>query len=73
MMGHRPIDTPMDTNVKLLPGQGYPLGDPGRYRCKLNYFTVTRPDISFLVRVVSRFILLLVIDIVMQLSTFCVI
>ena len=25
-------DTPMDPNVKLVPGQGEPLRDPGRYR-----------------------------------------
>jgi len=68
-MGYRPIDTLVDPNVKLLPGQEDPLDDPGRYRWlsgKLNYFTVTRPDISFLVSGASRFILLLVIDIVMQ-------
>ncbi|KAF3657316.1 hypothetical protein FXO38_13745 [Capsicum annuum] len=50
MMGCRPIDTPMDPNAKLLPGQGDPLSDPGRYRRlvgKLNYLIVTRPDISF--------------------------
>ncbi|RVX19450.1 Retrovirus-related Pol polyprotein from transposon TNT 1-94 [Vitis vinifera] len=28
----KPVDTPMDPNVKLIPGQGEPLGDPGRYR-----------------------------------------
>ncbi|KAF3633189.1 Omega-amidase NIT2 [Capsicum annuum] len=50
IMGCRPTDTPMDPNAKLLPGQGEPLGDPERYRQlvgKLNYLTVTRPDISF--------------------------
>ncbi|RVW13553.1 Retrovirus-related Pol polyprotein from transposon TNT 1-94 [Vitis vinifera] len=44
------MTTPMDPNVKLVPGQGEPLGDPGRYRRlvgKLNYLTITRPDISF--------------------------
>ncbi|KAL6311415.1 hypothetical protein AAG906_035489 [Vitis piasezkii] len=49
-----PVDTPMDPNVKLIPGQGEPLGDPGRYRRlvgKLNYLTITRPNISFLVSV----------------------
>ncbi|RVW33237.1 Retrovirus-related Pol polyprotein from transposon TNT 1-94 [Vitis vinifera] len=25
----KPVDTPMDPNVKLVPGQGEPLGDPG--------------------------------------------
>ncbi|RVW66755.1 Retrovirus-related Pol polyprotein from transposon RE2 [Vitis vinifera] len=50
MLDCKPVDTPMDPNVKLIPGQGEPLGDPGRYRRlvgKLNYLTITRPDISF--------------------------
>ena len=40
MLECKPIDTPMDPNVKLVPGQGEPLRDPGRYRRlvgKLNY------------------------------------
>ena len=44
------VDTPVDPNVKLVPRQGEPLRDPGRYRRligKLNYLTITRPDISF--------------------------
>ncbi|RVX02576.1 Retrovirus-related Pol polyprotein from transposon TNT 1-94 [Vitis vinifera] len=32
MLNCKPIDTPMDPNVKLVPGQGELLGDPGRYR-----------------------------------------
>jgi transposase InsO family protein len=28
----KPVDTPMDPNVKLLPNQGEPYYDPGRYR-----------------------------------------
>ncbi|RVW97371.1 Retrovirus-related Pol polyprotein from transposon RE2 [Vitis vinifera] len=39
--------------------QGEHLGDPGRYRRlvgKLNYLTITRPDISFPVSVVSQFL-----------------
>ncbi|RVX22605.1 Retrovirus-related Pol polyprotein from transposon TNT 1-94 [Vitis vinifera] len=59
MLDCKPIDTPMDPNVKLVPGQGEPLGDPGRYRRlvgKLNYLTITRPDISFPVSVVSQFL-----------------
>ncbi|RVW53343.1 Retrovirus-related Pol polyprotein from transposon RE1 [Vitis vinifera] len=50
MLDCKPVDTPMDPNVKLVPGQGEPLGVPGRYRRlvgKLNYLTITRPDISF--------------------------
>ena len=58
MMGCRPIDTPMDPNVELFPGQGEPLSNPERYRRlvgKLNYLPVTTPDISFPVSVVSQF------------------
>ncbi|RVX05223.1 Retrovirus-related Pol polyprotein from transposon RE1 [Vitis vinifera] len=59
MLDCKPVDTPMDPNVKLIPGQGEPLGDPGRYRRlvgKLNYLTITRPNISFPVSVVSQFL-----------------
>ncbi|RVX23211.1 Retrovirus-related Pol polyprotein from transposon RE1 [Vitis vinifera] len=59
MLDCKPVDTPMDPNVKLVPGQGEPLGDPGRYRRlvgKLNYLTITHPDISFPVSVVSQFL-----------------
>nr|CAN66416.1 hypothetical protein VITISV_044133 [Vitis vinifera] len=59
MLECKPIDTPMNPNVKLVPGQGESLRDPGRYRRlvgKLNYLTITRPDISFPVSVVSQFL-----------------
>ena len=59
MLDCKPIDTPMDLNVKLVPGQGKPLRDPGRYQRlvgKLNYLTITRPDISFPVSVGSQFL-----------------
>ena len=59
MLDYKPIDTPMDPNVKLVPGQGELLRDPGRYRQlvgKLNYLTITQPDISFPVSVVSQFL-----------------
>lgn len=51
----KPVDTPMNPNAKLLSNQGEPFPDPGRYRRlvgKLNYLTVTRPNI-FAVNVVS--------------------
>ena len=32
MLDCKPVDTPMDPNVKLVPEQGESLGDPGRYR-----------------------------------------
>ena len=59
MLDCKPVDTPMDHNVKLVRGQGESLGDRERYRRlvgKLNYLTITRPDISFPVSVVSQFI-----------------
>ncbi|XP_073219500.1 secreted RxLR effector protein 161-like [Cicer arietinum] len=59
MLDCRLRDTPMDPNVKLLPGQGEPLQDPGRYRRlvgKLNYLTLNRPNITFVVSVVSQFL-----------------
>ncbi|RVW86900.1 Retrovirus-related Pol polyprotein from transposon RE1 [Vitis vinifera] len=31
MLDYKPVDTPIDPNVKLISGQGKPLGDPGRY------------------------------------------
>jgi len=59
MLDCRPIDTPMDPNIKLVPEQGKLFSDPGRYRRlvgKLLYLTVTRPDISFAVSIVSQFL-----------------
>ena len=32
MLDCKPVDTPMDPNVKLVPRQGELLQDPGRYR-----------------------------------------
>ena len=59
MLDCKPVDIPMDPNVKLVPGQGELLQDLGRYRRlvgRLNYLTITRPDISFPVSVVSQFL-----------------
>ena len=43
MLDCKPVDTLMDSNVKLVPG-------------KLNYLIITRPDLSFPVSVVSQFL-----------------
>ena len=59
MLDCKPIDTPMDPNVKLLPNEGEPYPYPDRYRRlvgKLNYLTMTRPDLAFPVSVVSQFL-----------------
>ncbi|XP_020245333.1 uncharacterized protein LOC109823458 [Asparagus officinalis] len=58
MLGYRSSDSPMDVNSKLLSDQGKLLKDVGQYKRlvgKLNYLTVTRPDITFTVSVVSQF------------------
>ena len=59
MLDCKPVDTPMDPNVKLVTGQGELLRDSRRYRRlvgKLNYLTITRLDISFHVSIVSQFL-----------------
>ncbi|XP_071912144.1 uncharacterized mitochondrial protein AtMg00810-like [Coffea arabica] len=59
MLGCRLVDTLMDPNVKLVGDQSALLDDSRQYRIlvgKLNYFTVTRPDISFAVSVVNQFL-----------------
>ncbi|XP_050897679.1 uncharacterized mitochondrial protein AtMg00810-like [Lathyrus oleraceus] len=59
LLNAKPTNTPMDPGDKLLSNQGEPLSDSGRYIGlvgKLNYFTVSRPDISFAVSVVSQFL-----------------
>ena len=59
MLDCKPVDTVMDPNFKLVQGQGEPLRDLGRYWLlmgKLNYLTITRPNISFMVSVVSQFL-----------------
>lgn len=59
MSNAKPVETPMDPNIKLFSGQGEPLKDPRKY-CRLverlNYLIVTRLDISFPVLVISQFL-----------------
>ena len=50
MLGSKPVETPMDPNVKLYENQGELLSNG-----KLNYLIITRPDISFAVSVLSQF------------------
>ena len=59
MLDCEPVDTSMDLNVKLVLGQWEPLRDPRRYQQlvgRLNYLSITRPDISFPGSVVSQFL-----------------
>jgi Reverse transcriptase (RNA-dependent DNA polymerase) len=57
-LGAKPASTPMETNTKLGLEDGEVLSDIGQYQRlvgKLIYLTVTRPDISFAVSMVSQF------------------
>ncbi|XP_061356633.1 uncharacterized mitochondrial protein AtMg00810-like [Gastrolobium bilobum] len=50
------LNSKFDPSVNLLPNQGEPFKDPERYRRlvgKLNYLTVTRPDISLAVSMIK--------------------
>ena len=59
MLGCKVVEAPMNSNSKLLPHLGELLEDPSRYIRlvgRLNYFTVTWPDISFAASVISQFL-----------------
>ena len=58
LLGSKPVETPIDPNVKLYEDQGELLSNPERYRRlvgKLNYLTITRPNISFAISVLGHF------------------
>ena len=58
MLGCKTADTPMDPNLKLLSDKRDLLEDQRRYSRlvgKLNYLTMTRPDITYVVSIVNQF------------------
>ena len=58
MTGCNPVDTPMEQNLKLFPGKPEMVKDMSKFRCvvgSLRYLVNTRPDISYSVGMVSRF------------------
>jgi len=57
-LGAKPCSAPMVTNTQLTAEDGEPFADPEMYRRlvgKLNYLTVTHPDIACPVSIVSQF------------------
>lgn len=53
-----PLKLAMDSHLKLIPTTGSPIVDPHPYQRlvgKLIYLTVTRPDITFVVHILSQF------------------
>ena len=57
-LGSKPIATPMETNLKLMLDEGDFVDDLDTYRRlvgKFIYLTITRPDISYAVTIVSQF------------------
>ena len=59
LMGSKPTNMLMDPNVKLFVDQGELMTNLDSYRRlvgKLDYLTITRPVISFAVRVLSQFV-----------------
>ncbi|XP_057503724.1 uncharacterized mitochondrial protein AtMg00810-like [Actinidia eriantha] len=55
---NKTVDTPLENNVRFHTTDGEPLSDPTLYRQlvgSLIYLTVTRPDISHAVHIVSQF------------------
>ncbi|XP_073019440.1 secreted RxLR effector protein 161-like [Primulina eburnea] len=58
MLGCKPVDIPMDPNLKLRPRTTEQTADKGRFQRlvgKLIYLAHSRPDITFAVSMVSRF------------------
>jgi hypothetical protein len=56
---HRIVETPIELNLHLRAIDGKPLTDPTRYRHivrSLVYLAVTRPDISYVVHILSQFV-----------------
>jgi hypothetical protein len=58
MTGYNPISIPLEQNVKLSVDEGDLVEDTTMYRCivgSLIYMTITRPDLNYVVGVVSQF------------------
>ena len=57
-LGAKPVDFPMEQNLKLTADQGEMVKDAANYRRlvgRLIYLTITRPDITYSVNILSQF------------------
>ena len=57
MLSSKPLTLPMGSHVKLTKYEGWKLNSPDVFRRlvgKLIYLTITRPDISFVIQVLSQ-------------------
>jgi hypothetical protein len=57
-LGSKPVAAPMEPNLKLMPDEDDFIDDPNTYRrlvCKFIYLSITRPDISYAISIVSQF------------------
>lgn len=55
MLGAKPPSFPIEQNLKLISNSSKPIGDPPRFRQLVGRLTITRPDIIYLVHILSRF------------------
>ncbi|PON48498.1 LOW QUALITY PROTEIN: hypothetical protein PanWU01x14_236930 [Parasponia andersonii] len=58
MLRCKPVETPIESNGKIKQRENGDLVDRGRYQClvgRLIYLSHTRPDIAFVVSVVSQY------------------
>lgn len=58
LLGAKPSPVQTELNYKLAESDGKPLADPSKYRRlvgRLLYFTFTRPELNYVVKILSQF------------------